>query len=150
LVEKGIMAVFLGYYFPWDPDMTRAVAAAAGFSQRDEGPRTGYYRYADIDDHFISVHHYLKWYKFGITRLFDNLSLEIRHGRMTRERAIRTIAEAGDQTPHGDIQRFCEFVGIDVPRFHAVAERFRNPAVWTRRNGTWRIEDFLITDWRWA
>ena len=37
--------------------------------------KTGYYNYADIDDNFISIHHWLKWYKFGFTRIFDNLSI---------------------------------------------------------------------------
>ena len=150
LAAKGILAVFLGYYFAWDPGQTWSVAKAAGFSERAEGPRTGYYRYADIDDEFISLHHYLKWHKFGITRLFDNLSLEIRHGRMTRADAVRTIAETGGQVPQEDIRRFCDFVGIDPPHFFAVAERFRNPAFWTRSEGFWRIENFLIPNWRWT
>ena len=88
---KGTLAVFLGYYFPWDPAISLKVAAANGFRVRLEGPKTGYYNYADIDDDFISIHHYLKWYKFGFTPPVRNLSLEIRNGRMTREQAIDTL-----------------------------------------------------------
>ena len=43
---------------------------------------------ADIDDEFlITIHHWMKWYKFGFTRLWDNLSLEIRNGKLTRKKA---------------------------------------------------------------
>ena len=69
-------------------EATRRIAAEHGFVANTSGPRTGLYDYADIDDDFISIHHWLKWYKFGFTRLFDNLSLEIRNGRITREAAV--------------------------------------------------------------
>lgn len=150
LERKGTLAVFLGYYFPWDPETSLQVAQQYGFAVRAEGPKTGYYNYADIDDDFISIHHWLKWYKFGFTRLFDNLSLEIRNGRMTREKAIDVLRARGDETPREDIARFCEFVGIAEARFYEIAEKFRNPEIWIRRNGTWMIEDFLIPDWKWT
>jgi hypothetical protein len=151
LEAKGIEAVFLGEYLRWDPEMTARVAAEHGFRARDEGPKTGVYAYADIDDDFISIHHYLKWPKFGFTRSFDNLSLEIRNGRLTREQAIARLKELGDETPREDIAKFSEYVGITTDDFSARAERWRNPDVWTRRaDGVWIIEGFLIDDWPWS
>lgn len=150
LEQAGVRAVFLGYYLPWDPQETYRIARDHGFRE-GEAARTGLYEFADIDDDFISLHHWMKWYKFGFTRLFDNLSLEIRNSRVARERALAIVREKGDQTPHGDIAKFCEFAGIEPSRFHEIAERFRNPAVWRRQaNGVWHIPDFLIGDWRWT
>ncbi len=148
LAAVGTNAVFLGYHFPWDPETTLAIAAAHGF-RRAEQPKTGYYDYADIDDEFISVHHWFKWYKFGFTRLFDNLSLEIRNSRMTRETALDILRLRGDDTPHDDISALCRFLGIGMDRFFAIAERFRNPAIWRKRGHTWTIPGFLIADWDW-
>ena len=147
--KSGVLAIFLGHYFPWDPANTFEVAQSHGFQVRKEGPKTGYYNYADIDDDFISIHHWLKWYKFGFTRLFDNLSLEIRNGRMTREQAVQIVKETGDQTPHEDIDKFCKFVGISPDYFFSIIEKFRNTDVWIKRDETWMIENFLIPDWRW-
>jgi len=150
LEGQGVRAVFLGYYFPWDPETSRAVAAAHGF-RTAAAARTGYYAYADIDDDFISLHHWMKWYKFGFTRLFDNLSLEIRHGRMARTAALDVLRDRGADTPHGDIRSFCRFAGTEEGRFFAIAERFRNPAIWRRRqDGVWHIPEFLIPDWAWS
>lgn len=147
----GVRAVFLGYYFQWDPDTSLRVASEHGFQPDPSGPRTGYYAYADIDDDFISIHHWLKWYKFGFTRLFDNLSLEIRNGRMTRNQAIEVIRQRGEQTPFQDIEKFCAFAGITRERFFELCERFRNQAIWKRRSdGTWYIPGFLLNDWRWT
>lgn len=150
IAAAGTRAIFLGYYLPWDPVATRRIAEQHGFVGDDRGPRTGYYDFADIDDDFISIHHWMKWYKFGFTRLFDNLSLEIRNGRMDRAAALDVLRRAGEQTPHADIASLCAFTGISTARFHAIAEGFRNPAVWRRdRDGVWVIPDFLLPDWPW-
>jgi N-acetyl sugar amidotransferase len=145
----GVHAVFLGMFFEWDPETTFRVAAAHGF-EAGERPRTGTYAYADIDDDFISIHHWLKWFKFGFTRVWDNLSLEIRNGRLTREQAIDRVRELGDQTPHEDIRTFCAYAGISEERFFAIAETFRDTEIWSRRDGVWQIEGFLVDDYAWS
>lgn len=151
LAESGVLAVFLGYYFPWDPLTSLSVARDHGFRARPEGPKVGYYDYADIDDDFISVHHWLKWYKFGFTRLFDNLSLEIRNGRLSRDMALGLVRQRGDETPRDDIDQMCRFLDIEVAHFFAIAETFRNHTIWQRQpDGVWRVPDFLLHDWVWT
>ena len=149
LSASGTEAVFLGWFFAWDPARTARVAREHGFRSREDGPMTGYYDYADIDDEFISIHHYLKWHKFGFTRTYDNLSLEIRNGRLTRDEAIEVLRERGDETPHADIEAFCDYVGISTEQFFELAERFRNQEIWSRRDGVWVIDDFLVEDFPW-
>src|SRR5579859_1709363 len=61
LRRAGVRAVFLGEFFRWDPEESLRVALAHGFKRREVGPKTGFYDYADIDDDFISIHHWLKW-----------------------------------------------------------------------------------------
>lgn len=150
LEASGVLAVFLGYYFNWDPETSLKIAAEHGFCSDPEGPRTGYYNYADIDDDFISIHHYLKWYKFGFTRLFDNLALEIRNQRLTRAQALDIIAELGEQRPDADIVRFCEFTGISQVKFLELIEPFRNRDIWEQKHGIWKIKDFILSDWNWT
>ena len=151
LVGRHIESIFLGDYLAWDPAQTHRVAVAHGFRHRDQGPRTGFYNFADIDCEFISVHHYFKWLKFGFTRLFDNLSLEIRQGRMTRGRAIEIISQTGSQRPDSDIRKLYTFLGITEQHFATIEDRFRNHDVWSRDdNGPWMIDGFLISDWNWT
>ena len=147
--DKGIRAIFLGYYFPWDPEESLRVSQEHGFRVREEGPKTGYWDYADIDDEFIAIHHYIKWYKFGMTRAFDNLSVEIRNGRMTRNEAIGILKNLGEQRPDADIAKFCAFTGINEQEFNEILETFRNHDIWKKVDGTWKMEDFLIPDWSW-
>jgi N-acetyl sugar amidotransferase len=148
LAAAGTHAVFLADYFPWDAEATPPVAAAHGSRQGEQAKR-GYYDDGEIDDEFMSVHRWFTWYKFGFTSLFDRLSSEIRSGRISREIALDVLRRRGDDAPHDNIFALCRFLGIGMDRFFAIAEEFRNAAVWTKRGGTWVIDDFLIADWDW-
>ena len=146
---SGVRALFLGYYFPWDVEITRQIATQHGFKSREGGARTGFYDYADIDDDFISIHHWIKWFKFGFTRSFDNLSLEIRNNRMSREQAISWLETRGDETPSSDIEKFCAWSGLSRMQFDEITESYRNHDVWKQINGVWKIPGFLIENYPW-
>ena len=134
LETAGVNAVFLGHFVPWDPQRSLETAVAHGF-EAAEAPRTGFYDYADIDDDFISVHHWFKWPKFGFTRTFDNLSLEIRNGRIGREEAIEVLRRRGDET-----RTPISTAGVRSSVSATTASTRSSsapPAVWTRRDGAW-------------
>lgn len=149
LAERQIKVVFLGWYFPWDPENSYRIAKEHGFRARSEGARVGHLDYVNIDDDLIAIHHHAKWYKYGITRSWDTLSIEIRMGRLTREEAIETLKTLGDETPWDDIALFCQYLGIDVAEYFRILEGFRNHEIWSRHGGRWVIENFLIEDFAW-
>lgn len=149
LARKNITAIFMGWYMRWDPEQSFRVASAHGFRERSEGARVGHLNYVNIDDELIAIHHHPKWHKYGITRTWDTLSIDIRMGRMTRDEAIERIAAAGDETPWDDIGHFCKYVGISAAEYFRILEKFRNEEIWTRRDGRWVIDDFLIDDFDW-
>jgi len=145
LDKSNLRAVYLGHYIPWDQVQNYETARKYGFEAPESGP--GYYAFDDVDSGFISIHHFMKWYKFGYTRLFDNLSHDIRRGRLSRNEALTIIRERVPETPHEDIQSFCDFLEISVDHFYEIAEKFRNPDIWTQQDGRWVIKDFIIPDW---
>lgn len=143
-------SVFLGSFFEWNSFVNAEIAAKHGFESGADHIKTGLWGFADLDCDFISLHHFLKWYKFGIQRSFDNLSVQIRYGMITREQAVDTLRRVGMQAPSGDIERFCAFVGEPVEWFWKTAETFRNFDIWKRGDdGVLRIPGFLIDDWDW-
>ena len=148
--KAGVKAVFLGHFFKWDPQKTFKVAKQHGF-QAGIKPKTGYYSFADIDDEFlITIHHWMKWYKFGFTRMWDNLSLEIRNKRISRQKAINIIKKFGNEFPVKEISDFCKYIEITEKRFFEIAETFRNKSIWKKyANGKYQIEGFLIENWKW-
>jgi len=150
LKKSSVRAFFLGEFYKWDPHKTSSVAKEHGFKGADKA-LVGQYNFADVDDAFLmAIHHWMKWYKFGITRSWDNLSLDIRAGVLTRAQALQTIGDIGDETPHEAIEAFCQYVEISKKRFFEIAEGFRNINVWTKKNGIWVIEDFIFPDTDWS
>jgi hypothetical protein len=92
----------------------------------------------------------MKWYKFGFTRLWDNLSQEIRRGRMSRTHAIQMVKKRGEELPLAEIRQFCDYVGVSPRCFLQAAEKFRNRRIWKRDlRGRWVLGDFLIPGWSW-
>ncbi len=147
--DFDVRSVFLGAFFKWNSFENTKIAAARGFGYSDTDIKTGSWSFADIDCHFISLHHFIKWYKFGITRDFDTLSVQIRYGITTREAALAQIKERGLRIPEDDIRRFCAFQGESPDWFWEVAERFRNKDIWKQDGNDWTIPGFVIEDWRW-
>jgi len=141
--------VFLGAFIKWDSFENTRIAQEHGFAYEQGGARTGIWDFADIDCDFISLHHYPKWHKFGMSRAFDNLSVQIREGRMTREQAIDVLRKMGMQTPRDDIRKFCDFVGEPVSWFFDTCDKFRNTAIWFKDGNRWKVRDFLIRDFAW-
>ena len=92
----------------------------------------------------------MKWYKFGFTRSFDNISLEIRNGRLGRDQAIEILCGLGEQRPDSDIEEVTRFVGWTVPEFLHLCEKFRNQEIWEYRDGRWWIPEFPIPEWCWS
>lgn len=144
-----VRSIFLGSFFKWNSYENTEIAQAHGFKYDKGDLKTGNWEFADIDCDFISLHHFTKWYKFGITRSFDNLSVQIRYGMISREDAIDTLRRQGLQIPQHDIDRFCEFQGQPESWFWDVAERFRNKDIWKQVDGRWTIPGFLIDNWSW-
>ena len=143
-INNNPQSIFLGDYFFWDPEKTFKIAKKFGFKDGDKNIKTGIYNYADIDDDLISVHHFLKIYKFGFSRVHDNLSLEIRNGRMTRKNALKIIDERGFKIPHDDIKKFCNFINITKKNFFQICEKFRNKKIWIKEKNIWKIKTRLV------
>lgn len=147
---SNVRSIFLGDYLKWDPKKSFKFAKKVGFVFPKK-PKTGYYNFADIDCDFISIHHYIKWLKFGFTRLFDNLSLEIRNNRLTRKKAINIIIkERNNIRPENDIKKFCKFTNLSIKDFDNIVNKFRNKKIWKKYKNKWVIKNFITDRYEWS
>lgn len=143
----GIRGIYLSNFFPWD-------AKAQGETMiREWDFGTVTYRrdrtfslFSKIEDHANDVHDYLKYLKFGYGRATDDASVEIRHGRMTREEAVRTV-EAYDAAEPRTLDFYCDFLGIGRDEFYGFVEPMRDERLWRRTNSGWQAGDAV---WRHA
>jgi hypothetical protein len=78
----------------------------------------------------------LKFVKFGYGRCSDHASKDIRNGYMTREEGIRAVKRY-DHVVSSDLNYWLEYVGKNKDYFWKIADTFRDPRVWTIKNGNW-------------
>lgn len=133
-----IKGLFLSDYFKWDPKKIYEYSKKIGFSKTKKS-LTGIYNFADIDDDLITIHHYLKLYKFGFTRSHDNLSLEIRNKRISRKRALKILDNEKNKVPYEQIKKFCKLINISKNEFFKVCEKFRNKNIWIKKKKKWML-----------
>jgi len=99
--------------------------------------------YAKIEDHANDVHDYLKYVKFGYGRATDDASMEIRHGRMTREEGIEMVKYYDAREP-STLAMYCEFLGITKAEFYNMVNPLRDPKIWKQdASGVWVPQDSI-------
>lgn len=144
LTNAKIASIFLGYYLPWDPIKNYEIAKGIGFVKSPDGPKMGLYDFADLDSTNMIVHHYIKWLKFGMTRLNDNISVEIRNGRMTRDEGIARLKSCPERIPLEEIKQLCKYIEMEEDDFWTILEKFRNKDIWKKNDkGEWFMPDYL-------
>lgn len=100
--------------------------------------------YAKIEDHANDVHDYLKYLKFGYGRGTDDASMEIRHGRMTREEGLEAVRQYDSREP-ASLAYYCDFLGITRGQFYDLVSEMRDARIWRRSGMEWQPLDAV---WR--
>ena len=139
-------AIFLSHFFKWDVFKTRDIAEKYGLIIPKQ-PKTGKHSFSDIDDEFlVTIHHWIKWYKFGFTRRWDNLSLEIRSGKISREDAIQDLIINKEKLPIKEINLFAKYINLNTDKVLNHFDKLRNKNIWTNKNNRWFINNPISPD----
>lgn len=97
--------------------------------------------HARVEDHANDVHDFLKYLKFGYGRATDDASMEIRHGRMTREQGIEMVKRYDNREP-STLGLYCDFLDIGKDEFYQMIEPMRDRNIWvTGKDGDWQVND---------
>jgi N-acetyl sugar amidotransferase len=135
----AVQPFYLGYFYPWDGMQNKNVAKALGFKTADnEWRREGCCEnYDQIDSLGYMVHPWVKYPKFGHTRVTDVASNWIRNGYITRKDGVELVRTR--EGPLDDFARvsFQEFCGYSEREFDAIVDRFYNRDIFQKINGIW-------------
>ena len=110
-----IFSIYLGNYEPWDPrKQVELIKRELGWKERDvEG---SYLRYDKTDCEYIGVRDYQKYLKRGLGRSCSLSSIDVRNGRMSREEALKIIAEYDGKRPQS-LDKCLEEMGMTDDEF---------------------------------
>jgi N-acetyl sugar amidotransferase len=139
----GVRGIYLSNYVLWNArEHAEFVIRELGFESAQRRDRT-FNIYGKTDDiHANGLHDYLKYLKFGYGRATDDAANEIRHGRMTREQGIELVMRYDPVRPF-DMDIFLRKVGITEAEFMQLVDPMRDPAIWEKANGAWRVKDHI-------
>ena len=129
LERVGVTGLFLGYYEKWDSKRNADLVIERGWSPNPCGPVEGAHNdIENLDCKWIGgLHDYMKYLKYGYGRATDQLCIEIRAGRMSRDEAINALEQSSEgKVPWRYIPDFLDYLSITESEFFANLDRFTN------------------------
>jgi N-acetyl sugar amidotransferase len=137
--QQRVRSIYLGYYHWWDGIKHFHLASRFGFQGRKDGPLPGnYLPYDNIDEKLCEVHAWFKMLKLGFWRPTDHTCYKIWNGYMTREEGVEHVRALQYEKP-AYLPEFLEYHELTHTEFEACVERFRNPDLWHKVRGEWRL-----------
>lgn len=121
--ERDVRGIYLSNFMSWSAfDQVRLMMREWDFQPVTHPRERTFVQYTKIEDWLNAIHNFLAWVKFGYGRATEEASLEIRHGRMTREEGIR-LARKYDPVEPSTLESYCDFLGITKADFYGSVER---------------------------
>ena len=132
LRKSGVRGIYLGNFHRWDTKAQHE--EMVNLYHQYQGPLSRTFdTYNDIDDmHFTGMHDLLKIRKFGYGKVVDDVSREIRYGRLKRDEAIALVARYEQQTAP-NITALSQFVGMGHDEILRTADTWRDAKLDTVR-----------------
>ena len=135
--DVGIRGIFISNYVKWSGNNNADIAKQYGFKENSEKFQRTYRRISNLDDmHENGIHDYMKFIKFGYGRATDHVCKDIRDRKIDRDEGIDIINKMDHVKPI-DLNRWLEYVDMTEDEFDQIADKFRDPSVWQKNQGTW-------------
>lgn len=136
--------IFTSYYVKWSRYENVRISKECGFKGLDdtgEWDREGLpgFDYEQVDTIGYLVNQYCKFIKFGFSSMTELCSDAVRHGKMTREEAIKKINEHDWRLDPIMLDDFCKGIDMDKERFWEIMDKFANRDLVEKRDGMWRL-----------
>lgn len=144
-IEKlGVQMHWFSYYKLWVPQEHFYYAVKnTGFSANSIRTDATFTKHCSLDDRLDPFHWLLAYMKFGYGRSAREACSEIRCGHITREEGVALTQRYDHEFPVTYFKDFLEYLGITEKHFWEVMDRYRNPRLWRKENGIWKLNVFV-------
>lgn len=146
LRKLNYRSVCLGSYIPWNvKDQVKIIQDELGWQGDEVENVPENYTYEKIECYMQGVRDYIKYIKRGYTRPTHLMSIDIRHNRMERDKALEIIKKYEGKKPKS-LEIFLNFIGLTEKEFFDVAMSHQ-VSPWefdmeSTKNESKRMEDF--------
>ena len=141
LGEVGVRAMYFGYFFRWSMlENYRFISAKIPFATHPAGRTPGTFTEFDsVDDKADNLYYYLQYIKFGFGRAVRDACRMIQNDQMTREEALEVVRKFDGEFPDEYLEDMLDYLEVSREEFDGIVDRHRNPELWMREAGDWRL-----------
>lgn len=141
LLKSGVRGIYLSNYVRWDPTAQHTfVNKTYGYGGRSTSRAFSFFDNPDCPAYF-GVHDILKQVKFGYSKATDQLTREVRHGRISRAKAITIESRLISAKPDG-IREFSDWMGVSTSTINALLLQHSGDFASRVLEGEWFKNDF--------
>lgn len=156
LIQK-VEVRYFGFYKKWHPQGAYYYAVEnSNFTAAPERTAGTYSKYSSIDDKIDDFHYYTTGIKFGRARATEDAAQEIRSGEISRDEGITLVRKFDLEWPERFADEVFNYLSIskedfpvasrmfespimDKHYFDSLADTFRSPHLWEKKNGLWKL-----------
>ncbi len=121
----GVRGIYLSNYIFWDPIAQYNEMIRMYNFKKNKNNRT-FNNYDHVDCYnYMGIHDCIKLFKQGYSKVTDHAVREIRHGRLTKKRALELVKQYEINQPQG-INLFCDWLNIDNSSLNFIIRQFSN------------------------
>lgn len=141
LETVGVRGLYLSNYIRWDAKRQHEAMIDTYGYESSVQQRT-FNTYEDVHCfHSAGVHDYIKYLKYGYSKVTDHATREIRLKRMTREEGIAKVLEYSERNP-ADLSLFLDWAEMSEREFLDCVWNRRDGRIWARdKSGEWVLRD---------
>ena len=120
LERVGVKSIPLGKYISWDVQkQVEIIKSELGWMEDEIESALPGPTYEKIECQFTGIRDYVKYLKRGFSRITHLTTLDIKHGRISREEALKHIKKYERRKPKS-LPVFLEYIGIDEKTFNEI------------------------------
>lgn len=145
LEQVGVRGIYLNNYIRWDTKKQHEkMIKLYGYETAKQSRTFDYYN--DIDSWvYNEIHDYIKFIKFGYSKVLDHACREIRFDRITRKEGLELLKKYMLVKPKY-INKFLDWLNITKNSLDYVIDEHRNDFIWARdKNWNWKQKEDLIS-----
>jgi len=140
----GVRGLYLSNYIRWDAKKQHELMIDL-YGYESAAKQRTFNTYEDVHCfHSAGLHDYIKYIKYGYSKVTDHACREIRLKRMSREEGIALVRSYTEKQP-SDLALFLDWVEMSEEEFWACVQNRRDLHIWTKNDGgEWNIQDSVV------
>ena len=132
------------YFENWDSYANYEYAKKnVGLKEKETNSIGTYNNYAQTDCILYSLHTYFMYLKFGFGRCSQDVCIDIRSGRISREEGLELINKYDEVYPEIYEEQYLDYYQMTKKEFYDVIDKFANKDLLIKKNGRW-VKNFKL------